>query len=64
MYLETVCADCDRRDWAPSSYLVNLYQTLLLQEAGFPFSADDFEFGYWLDLGTLKQRITAAQRIF
>jgi hypothetical protein len=39
--------------------VASLYQVHLLQTAGFPFTADAFPCGFWLDLALLKQKIRA-----
>ncbi|MHC1728579.1 MAG: hypothetical protein AB9866_21685 [Syntrophobacteraceae bacterium] len=55
--LEILCNNCEEKDFTPDPYIVGLYHTALLADAGFPFDADTFSFQYWMDLAAMKQSI-------
>jgi hypothetical protein len=53
-YLEILCRNCLDKDYEPDPYVISLYQTAMLAEAGFPFSSDGFDMTYWTDLGVFR----------
>ena len=56
-YLQLICDECDDQYFVADPYVIGLYQTCMLMEAGFPFDGDDFSLGYWLDLAVMKQAV-------
>lgn len=56
-HLEVLCRNCDERDFEPSPYVMSLYQSSVLLDAGFPITPDSFSLDYWLDLSLVRQKI-------
>jgi hypothetical protein len=57
----SVCRECVRPE-AVSPWTRHLLFLHRLQEAGYPFRANDLDLETWLLLGLVKQILTAAQR--
>lgn len=52
------CANCPKKRAADlSPYTNKLLGLYSLQEAGYPFRANDIEYQEWIDLGRLRQAV-------
>lgn len=57
--LDSVCAQCEAREYEPSEWCRHILFLYTLQTAGYPFQANELSIEEWLAIGEVKQFVVS-----
>ncbi len=57
--LDSVCAQCEAREYEPSPWCKHILFLYMLRSGGYPFQANELNIDEWLAIGEVKQFVVS-----